>query len=165
MSALLGMPGELVTTTFRGSKIIVLVAPDHTAQGLRGPVGPVTDPFSLELLSGHGEAPNWPSPVVLHAIVEARADPLLAVTRASRWASYAARVAVVLADRLSQRALLEAQLRGVWVIAASTMGQAWLEVHGEEGPTAGAIRGLAHRWLDELLWAEMMECSGQSGSC
>ena len=38
MSALLGMPGELVTTTFRGSKITVLVAPDHTAQGLRGPV-------------------------------------------------------------------------------------------------------------------------------
>jgi hypothetical protein len=164
MSALLGMPGELVTMAFRGSKITVLAAPDHAAQESRGPVGPVTDPFSLELLSGDREAPNWPSPVVLNAIVEGRADPLLAVTRASRWASYAARVAIVPAARLNQRALLEAQLRGVWVIAASTTGQARVEVHGERGPTAGAIRGLVHRWLDELVWAEMLTCSGQSDS-
>src|ERR1700722_7484315 len=91
---LMGMPSELVIVKFRGARIQVLAARvSPWADRLPAPK-PVTDAFHLELLSGSGEAPDWPQPVVLHAVIEARSDPLLAVRHASRWASYAARVAV-----------------------------------------------------------------------
>ena len=77
---------------------------------------PVTDPLRLELLTGSGDAPSSPRPVALGAVIEACANPVLAVQQASRWASYAARVAVTPLAGLNDRALLEAQLRGVWVV-------------------------------------------------
>jgi hypothetical protein len=157
LSELLGMPSELVITRFRGARIQVLAAhaPERRADHLPTPE-PVTDPFHLELLSGSGEAPEWPRPVVLHAVVEARTDPLLAVRHASRWASYAARVAVVPQARLNARALLEAGLLGVWVVAATDDRKLSIAAPGERGPAVGSVRGLAHRLLDELVWAAMI---------
>ena len=157
------MPSELVITRFRRARIQVLAAraPGARADRLPAPA-PVTDPVHLELLSGSGEAPEWPRPVVLHAVVEARTDPLLAVRHASRWASYAARVAVVPRARLNDRALLEAGLLGVWVVAAADDGKLQIAVPGERGPAEGSVRGLAHRLLDELIWAAMIADAGGS---
>jgi hypothetical protein len=111
----------------------------------------------LELLSGTREAPDWHRPVSLQAIIETRSDALLAVQQASRWASYSARVAVVPQARLDDRALLEARLRGVWVVAASTSGKFQIAVHGENTAAAGSTRGLVHRMLDELIWEALRD--------
>jgi hypothetical protein len=116
----------------------------------------VTDPLHLELLTGAADAPGWLRPVALHAAIEARADPLLAVQRASRWASYAARLAVVPAERLSDQVLLEARPRGVWLVAAAGKAHKFrVVVAGQRRPTAGSARGLPHRLLDELIWTEL----------
>ena len=157
LAALLGMPGRLVSVTFRGTRIRILADHDRAAQQARTAARrPVTDPFHLELLTGPADAPGWPRPVALHAVIEARADPLLAVQRASRWASYAARVAVTPAGPVSDQARLEAQLRDVWLLTAAGEGRAFaVVVAGEGGPVAGAARGLPHRLLDELVWAEL----------
>jgi len=123
----------------------------------------VTDPLRLELLTGSGEAPDWPRPVVLGAVIEALADPVMAVQRASRWASYAARVAVVPAARLDDQALLEAQLRGVWVVAADASGHCVVAVEGERSAAPGSVRGLAHRLLDELAWEALLRQDAAPG--
>jgi hypothetical protein len=150
------MPGRLVTVTFRGTRVRVLAEHDRAAQRARPAAPrPVPDLPHLELLTGAGVAPDWPRPVVLHAAIEARADPLLAVQRASRWASYAARVAVVTGQPLSDEVLLEAWLRGVWVIARVRGGRLMVAAAGQRGPAAGSARGLPHRLLDELIWAEL----------
>jgi hypothetical protein len=155
---LLCMPGKLVILSFRGTRIQVLAAHDFEGSRLRSDApGPVTDPFQLELLTGSGEAPGWRRPVVLRAVLETCLDPVLAVQRASRWASYAARVAVVPQARLSSRAVLEAQLRGVWVVTTGTPGEFQLAAIGERAPVAGSVRGLAHRLLDELIWEALLE--------
>jgi hypothetical protein len=161
LSELLGMPSKLVTTSFRGARIQVLAA-QHPTGRVDRPVAPepVTDPLHLELLSGSGEAPGWRSPVVLHAVIEPRADPALAVRKASRWASYAARVAVVPQERLNDRTLLEAKLRGVWVVVVDEHGEMRIAAPGERGPVKGSVRGLAHRLLDELVWAAMLARAG-----
>ena len=82
---------------------------------------------------------------------------MLAVQRASRWASYSARVAVVPEARFNDRALLEARLRGVWVATASGSGQLQIVLTGERTSVAGSERGLAHRLLDELIWEALRE--------
>jgi hypothetical protein len=156
LAPLVGMPGHLVAVTFRGARVCVLAAHDRAAQHSRTVApGPVTDPLHLELLSGAGEAPGWLRPVVLHAVIEARSDPLLAVQRASRWASYAARLALVAEARLTDQVLLDAQLRGVWVVTVDKNHQLRVAVTGQPGPADGSMRGLAHRLLDELIWAEL----------
>src|SRR5262245_43018200 len=107
LAALLGMPGQLAEVTFRGARVHVVASQDLAAQQSRGAAPrPVTDLLHLELLTGGAEAPHWPRPVVLHAVIETRSDPVLAVQRASRWASYAARVALVRQQRLSDCAVL-----------------------------------------------------------
>jgi hypothetical protein len=156
LKGLLGMSGELVILSFRGSKIRALA--EQYPEGQRARPGsrmPVTDLFQLELLTGTGEAPHWPRPVSLNAIVEGRPDPVLAVQHASRWASYCARVAVAPKAALNDQALLEARLRGVWLIAASEPRRFEVAVTGESAPVAGSARGLAHRLLDELIWQEL----------
>jgi hypothetical protein len=100
LALLLGAAGEAFAVTFRGTRVHVLADQDVAGQARRTARYPVIDLLHLELLTGAGEVPDWPRPVVLHAIVEARADPLLAVQRASRWASYASRVALVDQARL-----------------------------------------------------------------
>ena len=135
------MSGKLLILSFRGSRIRVLAERCPEGQGARpGSAVPVTDPVQLELLTGVGEAPDWPRPVSLKAIVEARSDPVLAVQHASRWASYGARVAVVPKAGLNEQALLEARLRGVWLIAVSGPGRFEVAVTGETGPVAGSSR-------------------------
>ena len=143
---------------FRGARVRLLAEHNLAGQRLRAgeAPGPVTDPLRLELLTGSGEATGWPRPVVLGAVIEAFADPVMAVQRASRWASYAARVAVVPAARLDDRALLEAQLRGVWVVTADTAGRCAVAVEGEAAGVPGSARGLAHRLLDELAWEALL---------
>lgn len=155
-SALTAMPGRLVTVTFRGSKVRVLADHDRAAQRARNVAPhPVTDAFHLELLTGTEEAPDWPRPVVLQAVIEARCDPLAAVQRASRWASYGARLALVIDERLTDQALIEAELRGVWVIAMNRAHGSRVAVAGQRGPAEGSMRGLGHRLLDELTWSEL----------
>lgn len=142
---------------FRGTRLRVLAEHDLAGQRRRALAPePVTDPLRLELLTGSGEAPGWPRPVVLGSVVEAFPDPVVAVQRASRWASYAARVAVVPLVRLNDRALLEAQLRGVWVVTADASGRFEVAAEGERMAVPGSARGLAHRLLDELAWAALL---------
>ena len=123
----------------------------------------MTDLLRLELLTGSGEAAAWPRPVLLGAVIEAFADPVMAVQRASRWASYAARVAIVPVARLDDKALLEAQLRGVWVVTADTAGRLAVAAEGEAAAAAGSSRGLAHRLLDELTWEALLRRDGAPG--
>lgn len=159
------MPSELVTVVFRGTRVQVLAArvPGVVTERSFAPM-PVTDPLHLELISGSSEAPEWRRPVMVHAVVETRADPMLAVRRASRWASYAARVAVAPHARLNDRALLEAQLRGVWVITGDEQGNLRVVSVGEPGPVEGSARGLPHRLLDELAWAALQTAEGSPES-
>jgi hypothetical protein len=155
--SLLRMGRQVPIPDFRGSPVRVLAEYDLEGQGLRTEAPePVTDPVCLELLTGSGQASDWPRPVVLGAVIEACPDPVVAVQQASRWASYAARVAVVPEARLDDRALLEAQLRGVWVVAVRGSGRFELAGEGERRPSPGSIRGLAHRLLDELTWAALL---------
>lgn len=163
LPGLLGMHGQLVIVSFRGARVRVLASHNPGGQQARVSVAaePVTDPYHLELLSGADDASSWPRPVFLHAVIEPRLDPVLAVQRASRWASYAARVAVAPEGRLNDRAVLEAQLRGVW-IAASSPSQLRIVAAGEQGPAAGSVRGLAHRLLDELIWAALPRGTGDA---
>jgi hypothetical protein len=154
---LLGMGHQVHIPDFRGVRVRVLAEHDLAGQRRRGQAPePVTDPLRLELLTGSGEAPGWPRPVVLGAAIEAFPDPVVAVQRASRWASYAARVAVVPQARLNDGALLEAQLRGVWVVAADGSGRFEVAAEGERAAVPGSARGLAHRLLDELAWAALL---------
>jgi hypothetical protein len=153
---LLGMPSELVTVTFRGISVQVLASQVSGAAKWRpGAPTPVTDPLHLELLSGYGQAAGWQRPAIVLAVIETRVDPVLAVRRASRWASYAARVAVAPEARLNDTAVLEAQLRGVWLITADERGNLAVVTTGERGPVKEAVRGLPHRLLDELVWAAL----------
>ncbi len=157
LPGLLGMGHQVPIPDFRGARVRVLAEHDLAGQRLRaGASEPVTDPLRLELLTGSAEASDWPRPVVLGAVIEALPDPVMAVQRASRWASYAARVAFVPAARLDDRALLEAQLRGVWVVTASASGQCEVAAEGEHTAAPGSVRGLAHRLLDELAWEALL---------
>ena len=149
---LLCMPGKHVILRFRGTRIQVIASDNQEGQLGRSAAGPVTDPLHLELVSGSGEAAHWHRPVLLQAVIESRSDPVLAVQRASRWASYSARVAVVPKPRLNDRALLEARLRGVWVVVSDELGQFQIAMVGERTATVGSVRGLSHRLLDELIW-------------
>ena len=94
--------------------------------------------------------------MALGAVIEACANPVLAVQQASRWASYAARVAVTPLAGLNDRALLEAQLRGVWVVTVDASEHFAVAAEGEQTATPGSARGLAHRLLDELAWAALL---------
>jgi len=157
LSALVGMTGRLVTVTFRDTRVCVLAGHDRVAQRTRDLARhPITDLLHLELLSGTAEdPPDWVRPVALHAVIETRRDPLLAVQRASRWASYAARIAVVAEERLTEKVLLEAELLGVWMVAASAARRFHVVAAGQRGPVADSGRGFFHRLLDELIWAEL----------
>lgn len=63
LSALMRMPGRLVTVTFRGTRVRVLAAHDRAAQQAREIAPrPVIDPLHLELLSGFDyEGGPWPT--------------------------------------------------------------------------------------------------------
>lgn len=157
------MPGKVVSLSFRGTRIQVIAADNPVGQRVRSAAAePVIDLLQLELLSGSGEATDWPRPVLPQAIIETRSDPVLAVQRASRWASYCARVAVVPQAGLNDRALLEARLRGVWIVTASVSGQLQIALAGERGSAASSVRGLAHRLLDELIWEALREQNNAS---
>ncbi|MGP4027164.1 hypothetical protein [Actinomadura sp. 3N407] len=113
----------------------------------------MTDLLHLELLTGIGPAPWWPRPVRMYATITYRKDPLRAVQRASRWASYSARVAVTPRARIGDRALVEAHARGVWLIGREEDTEILRVVSpGERGAAPGSKHGLAHRLLDELIW-------------
>jgi hypothetical protein len=145
---LLGLPGRVCRTRFRGESVTVVA--DTTADR-----SPITDVLSLELVSGSGEDSDWPRPVVVHAVVVTGRDALRAVQRASQWASYAARVAIVPADRVSDHVLAEAGLRGVWLLTAEPGKDPRVVSPGETGLTLGAARGLLHRLLDEVVLEAM----------
>jgi len=151
VAALIGLPGQVVTVRFRGRRCTVLAQLHPHGLTCRPPHcrEPITDVMSLELVSGSGQAPDWPRPVCVHAVIETGRDALRTVHRASRWASYAARVALVPAERVSERACLEASLLGVWVITAGEPSR--VVVTGEGGPVPRARRGVAHRLLDEVI--------------
>jgi hypothetical protein len=159
LPGLLGMPGRVVKLSFRGVRIQVIATENPEGQRARpeSAAEPVTDLLRLELLSASADAPDWPRPVLLQAAAEACVDPVLSVQRASRWASYCARVAVVEQARLNDRALLEAQLRGVWIVVAGADRQGQVAVAGERAAVAGSVRGLAHRLLDELVWSALRD--------
>jgi hypothetical protein len=164
LPGLLGMGHQVPIPDFRGMRVRVLAEHDLADQRRRAQAPePVTDPLRLELLTGSGEAPGWPRPVVLGAVIEAFPDPVAAVQRASRWASYAARVAVVPQARLNESALLEAQLRGVWVVTADASGRFDVAAEGERAAVPGSARGLAHRLLDELAWAALLRRDAAPG--
>jgi hypothetical protein len=153
-----GLGGVLLTVKFRGERVQVLAEDDPMGIAARPAdyPAPVTDPWLLELATGLDEAPCWPRPVRLHAIVTERRDPLAAVGRASRWASYGARVAVAPARRIGERARVEAAFRGVWLVSAKDDGVLMVVDAGETVPSRGSARLLMHRLLDELVWEELI---------
>jgi hypothetical protein len=148
---LLELPGQPVNITFRGRSCVAVAEPRVDMLWLRPHRyrQPITDLVQLELLSGSGEQTNWAYPVELQAIVESGNNAMRTVQRASRWASYATRVAVVAGDRLTEDSHLEAELRGVWLVGAGNPNR--VSVAGERGPVSGAARGLLHRLLHEVV--------------
>jgi hypothetical protein len=52
--------------------------------------------------------------------------------------------------------LLEAQLRGVWVVTATASGRCEVAAEGELTAAPGSVPGLAHRLLDELVWETLL---------
>ena len=142
----LRVPGRLVTAVFRDRACTAIA---EVGTQLARP--PLTDIVALELASGAAENTAWTRPIRLHAVVEAGCGPARVLARASRWASYAARVAVLPDDRITDTVLLEAALRGIWVVAAG--GSTRVRLVGEDGPVAGSSRGLQHRLLDEIVAA------------
>lgn len=157
--SLVGMPGRVVAVRFRGRRCTALAELRSQEAGCGAPI---TDVVSLELISGSGDQPNWTGHARVHALIETGHDALRTVHRASRWASYAARVAVVPGDRVTEQACLEASLRGVWLIAADEGPR--VAVAGQRGAVAGAARGPLHRLLDELVAAQLMN-DGRRATC
>lgn len=156
---LLGLTGQPVTVAFRGRRCTAVA--EQRADDLPGRPpqyrAPITDIASLELVSGSGEQPSWVSPAHVYAIIETGRDAVRTVHRASRWGSYAARVAVVPEERVTDEARLEASLRGVWIVTAGDSAR--VAVSGERGPVGGAARGLLHRLLDEVV-ADALSAGG-----
>ncbi len=145
---LLGAPGRVCTVRFQGKAVTAVAELDRSAHEVLHRE-PITDLLALELVSGSGKNLEWARPVTVQAIVVAGRDPVRAVQRASRWASYASRVAIVPADRISEHAMAEAALRGVWLVVAGRTVQ--IASAGEVGPAPGSSRGL----LDEVILAEL----------
>ncbi|MCA1673845.1 MAG: hypothetical protein LC799_17130 [Actinobacteria bacterium] len=160
---LLGLPGQPVAISFRGRSCVVVAEPraESLKLGAPGLRQPITDPVNLELISGSGEQASWAYPVHLHAVVESGNNAVRIVQRVSRWASYAARVAVVPASRLTEVARLEAELRGVWLVSAGNPNR--IAVPGERGPVAGAVHGLLHRLLHEVV-AEALQARADASA-
>jgi hypothetical protein len=154
VSALLGLEGSVRTVRWCGEQVTVVA---RVLDGERGDESrwrePIIDVVSLEIASGSGQNDTWPRPIALEAVVVTGRDAVRTVQRASRWASYGTRVAVVPKDRASEMAMLEAQLRGVWLLAGED--PAVVVSPGEVGPAAGSARGLLHRLLDELVFAAL----------
>jgi len=147
---LLNVPGQACTVRLRGQSLTVIAELAESGLGLGARRrDPITDVLALELASGSGQNVDWPRPVALHAVVVAGQDAVRTVQRASRWASYASRVAVVPAERVSDHVRAEASLRGVWLVAADQPPS--VVSAGEIGPTPGSERGLLHRLLDEVV--------------
>ncbi|MEV7093275.1 hypothetical protein AB0M80_10540 [Amycolatopsis sp. NPDC051045] len=152
VSGLLGVPGRVCTVRFQGQAVTAVAELDRSAHDVLHRE-PTTDLLALELVSGSAENLEWARPVTIQAIVVAGLDPVRAVQRAARWASYASRVAIVPADRITEHAMVEAALRGVWLVAAGCPVQ--IASAGEVGPAPGSSRGLLHRLLDEVILAEL----------
>ncbi|MFF1610850.1 hypothetical protein ACFVYA_23975 [Amycolatopsis sp. NPDC058278] len=152
VSGLLGVPGRVCTVRFQGKAVTAVAELDRSAHDVLHRE-PITDLLALELVSGSAENLEWARPVTIQAIVVAGRDPVRAVQRAARWASYASRVAIVPADRVSEHAMAEAALRGVWLVVAGRPVQ--IASAGEVGPAPGSSRGLLHRLLDEVILAEL----------
>lgn len=154
--ALMSLSARPVKVAFRGRHCTVLATPRTDVLHHRPQIdqAPITDVLGLELVSGSGEQPNWPRPVRLYAIIETGGEAVRAVHRATRWASYAARAAVVPEECVTEDACLEAALRGVWLITTGESTR--VVVAGERGPVAGAARGLLHRLLDEVVLAAVV---------
>ncbi|MET8846556.1 hypothetical protein [Amycolatopsis sp. NPDC004625] len=142
----------MCTVRFQGKTVTAIAELDRSAHDVLHRE-PITDLLALELVSGSAENLEWARPVTIQAIVVAGRDPVRAVQRAGRWASYASRVAIVSADRITEHAMAEAGLRGVWLVAAGHPAR--IASAGEGGPTPGSSRGLLHRLLDEVILAEL----------
>lgn len=144
------MPGQVCTVHLRGESVTVIAELDDSGVQLGGHGRePITDVLTLELASGNGQNPDWRCPVAIHAVVVTGQNAVRAVHRVSRWASYTSRVAVVPAERVSDHVRAEANLRGVWLVAAGQPPS--VASTGEVGPTSGSARGLLHRLLDEIV--------------
>lgn len=164
LPGVLVVPGRLCTVRWRGQQLDLVADIVRAAAGRETVRDPILDILSLELASGSGSNPEWSRPVSIHAVVVTGRDAARTIRRASRWASYAGRVALVPADRVTDQALAEASLRGVWLM--TTGERLRVVATGESGPTPGSERGLLHRHLDEVVFDTLRgpERSGQAAS-
>ncbi|MGW5716088.1 hypothetical protein ACWEVP_07970 [Amycolatopsis sp. NPDC003865] len=156
LPTLLGSTGEVLTVRFRSQAVTVIARGEPSAGG-EPARQPLTDVVALELATEGPDAAAWPRPVAIDAVVVTGRDPVRTVKRASRWASYATRVAIVPPERISNQALVEANFQGVWLLAAGE--QLEVRVAGERGATPGSCRGLFHRLLDEVVFAALQRRS------
>jgi hypothetical protein len=153
---LMDVPGRVVSVMFRGRPCTLLaqrVAPASTAG---------SDVVEALAAAGAAAGSGRDLPVQVHAAIEAGRDPARVLARASGWASYAARVAVVPQERVSDVVLLEASLRGIWVVGAGRRPQVCSV--GELGPTPGSVSGPHHRALYDLV-AAALDLQGARGRC
>lgn len=153
-----GADGEIVRFRFDDQILHGLaVLTPLAASRVRGPYPrPVTDLLDLELMLGAGLDPDLlGDPAELTVAVEPFHTSSVAIARASQWAAFCTRVAVIPPKALKPRDALEAQYRGIWVI--DTDGH--VLVTGDIGPWPGSSSGIMHRQLAEALWEHVLVTS------
>lgn len=148
--------GAVVEFSFRGECVrgIAVLNPEVVARRLEGTYPrPITELINLELASSvEHDSSCWAEPAQLEVAVVPHRAPMAAINRASRWASYCTRVAVVpVGSILKETAALEAQVRGVWVLDSD--GRILVNGHLGAWPTSG--RGILHWLLAEELWRKL----------
>jgi hypothetical protein len=153
---LMDVPGRVVGVMFRGRPCTLLAQRVAPAYAAGSDAVEALEAAGAAAGSGHG------LPVQVHAAIEAGRDPVRVLARASRWASYAARVAVVPQERVSDVVLLEASLRGIWVVGAGVGQRPQVCSVGELGPTPGSVSGPHHRALYDLV-AAVLDFQGPVG--
>jgi len=148
-----GATGEVVEVSFRGDRVRGIAELDSAVISARlaGPYPrPITDLLNLDLVLATETHPSMDAePARLQVAVVPRQAPMAAIKRASQWAAWCTRVAVIPAGAiLRERAALEAQVRGVWVLDSDGV----VLVNGHHGCWPTSRRGFLHRLLAEVLW-------------
>lgn len=148
--------GDVVEFSFRGECVrgIAVLNTEVVARRVGGVYPrPITDLMNLDLAaSTQPDSSSWAEPAQLEVVVVPHQAPMAAINRASQWASYCTRVAVVpVGAVLKETSALEAQVRGVWVLDCD--GRVLVNGHLGAWPTSG--RGILHWLLAEALWSEL----------
>lgn len=156
----LGWEGAVVPEIrLLGQRVSVVAAVDHDAhqERLRAGNGPVIDRMSVALW----EWPDMqaPAPVVRLIGILAEGSRWQRVMGASGGFIGFCSTAIVLRQRHAPNphCLLTAQLHGVAVVRSSDDGDVELVQQGRTGPTPAARPTTVSRWLEEIVYARLLQ--------